>query len=81
MVALGLAASRRREAPGLELPAADSWRIEYFLTGEVFFLCVMSAGLMWLVAILLTYMMHVVSSGITHSPIFFGLRSFSGKSS
>lgn len=63
VVALGLAASRRREA-NLDQPS-DRWRIEYFLTGEVFFLCVMSAGLMWLVAILLTYALHIVSSVIT----------------
>lgn len=65
VVALGLAASRRREAPGMQIPAADNWRIEYFLTGEVFFLCVMSAGLLWLFSILLTYAMHIVSSVIT----------------
>ncbi|OQV22647.1 hypothetical protein BV898_03472 [Hypsibius exemplaris] len=65
VVALGLAASRRREAPGMTIPASDNWRIEYFLTGEVFFLCVMSAGLLWLFSILLTYAMHIVSSVIT----------------
>jgi len=65
VVALGLAASRRREAAGLTVPAVDNWRVEYFLTGEVFFLCVMSAGLMWLFTILVTYAIHIVSSVIT----------------
>jgi len=65
VVALGLSASRRREAPNTELPVTDNWRIEYFLTGEVFFLCVMSAGLLWVFCILLTYAMHIVSSVIT----------------
>jgi hypothetical protein len=64
IVALGLAASRHSAAPGLQSPTVETWRIEYWLTGEVFFLCVQSAGLVWTFTSLITYFSHIVSSVI-----------------
>jgi len=64
IVAIGLAASRHYYAPGLDSPTRETWRIEYFLTGEVFFLCVQSAGLVWVFASLLTNFIHIVSAVI-----------------
>ncbi|XP_055333227.1 uncharacterized protein LOC129584853 isoform X1 [Paramacrobiotus metropolitanus] len=70
IVSIGLAASRRREgrqyAPDRAMFTAsvENWLAEYFLTGEVFYLCVQTAGLVWVTAVLLTYAMHIVSSVI-----------------
>lgn len=65
VVAIGLAASRQRE--WLKVASVNdpgTWPVEFFILGEVFFLCVMSAALTWLFSILVTYLFHIVSSVI-----------------
>lgn len=64
IVATGLDASRHSYAIGLDLPVKETWRIEYFLVGEVFFLCIHSAGLVWVFATLIAYFSHIVSAVI-----------------
>jgi len=66
IVTIGLAASRRR-ANYARRPidtGNPGWLMEYFLTGEVFFLCVQTVGLVWVTAVLVTYAIHIVSSVI-----------------
>jgi len=67
VVALGLAASRRREGTTNLL----SWPIEYFLAGEVFFLCICAAGLTYLFGQLTTFAWSVVSSVLIPKTTYF----------
>jgi len=66
IVTIGLAASRRRQDYARDpiKTGNPGWFMEYFLTGEVFFLCVQTVGLVWVTCVLLTYAVHIVSSVI-----------------
>jgi len=67
VVALGLAASRRREG----FTNAFGWHIEYFLAGEVFFICICAAGLTYLFGQLTTFAWSVVSSVLIPKTTYF----------
>ncbi|XP_055333479.1 uncharacterized protein LOC129584853 isoform X3 [Paramacrobiotus metropolitanus] len=58
VVALGLVASRRREGAA----TAVGWPIEFYMVGEVFFLCVCTASLVYLFGQLTTFCWSVTSS-------------------
>jgi len=67
VVALGLAASRRREGTTNVI----GWPVEYFLAGEVFFLCICAAGLTYLFGQLTTFAWSVVSSVLIPKTTYF----------
>ncbi|GAV04683.1 hypothetical protein RvY_14932-1 [Ramazzottius varieornatus] len=67
VVALGLAASRRREGT----TTVVGWPVEYFLAGEVFFLCICAAALTYLFGQLTTFAWSVVSSVLIPKTTYF----------
>jgi len=67
VVALGLVASRRREG----WASTVGWPAEFYMAGEVFFLCITSCGLTYLFGQLTTFTWSVVSSVLIPKTTYF----------